>query len=63
MEPVYYVVYDNLQAETSNAYLLLFENNEVWLPKSQVELHVSEHTVSMPEWLVIEHGLEEYIND
>lgn len=43
--------------ETEKAYLLLIEGEEVWLPKSQVEVHEGDQVVVCPNWLCEEKGL------
>lgn len=44
--------------ETPDAWLILTAyDEEVWLPKSQVELDDDESVVRVPEWLALEKGL------
>ena len=44
--------------ETDRAYLLNIEDEEVWLPKSQVEEYDKESgCLVIPRWLAIEKGL------
>jgi len=47
--------------ETESAYLVFDGANEVWIPKSQVGfVNLTQQLVTLPEWLVIEKGLEGY---
>jgi len=52
-------------AETDQAILVSRDEKErVWLPKSQIEYEMRTPTtvlVTMPEWLVIEKGLETHV--
>jgi len=51
------IYFDEITHETDEAYLFrVDEDEEVWLPKSQVEITESD-IVEMPEWLAIEKGL------
>lgn len=43
--------------ETELAWLMLIEDQEVWLPKSQCEFDEDDGTVLVPEWLAVEKGL------
>lgn len=52
------VFVERLVRETSAAWLVeTADGEEVWLPKSQVELDDGESVVRVPEWLAIEEGL------
>jgi len=48
---------DLLEHETEKAYLIIVDNEEFWLPKSQVE-DINEDSVWIPCWLAEEKGLE-----
>ena len=47
--------------ETKEALLVFDGDNEVWLPKSQIEYDFFEKgkeiTIEIPEWIAIEKGL------
>lgn len=49
--------YDEFIRETSSAWLLSIDNEEIWLPKSQCEIDRQDETIYVPEWLAIEEGL------
>lgn len=55
---------DGWLKETEKAYLVVVDGDEVWLPKSLTELHISakRSEVELPRWLAIEKGVweEEY---
>lgn len=50
-------MYDDMEAETEAAYLLVFDDEKIWLPKSQVRVYEKNKKVFVPEWLAIEKGL------
>lgn len=58
------VYYDeeNEDRETDLAWLFVIGDDEVWIPKSQIEKEergrLGDGTVWIPEWLAIEKGLE-----
>jgi len=58
------VYYDeeNEDRETDLARLFVIGNDEVWIPKSQIEKEergrCGDGTVWIPEWFAIEKGLE-----
>ena len=57
------VQYDELvvSRETLKAYLFIIDDEEVWLPKSQVEdIRETECVVDIPLWLAKAKGLETY---
>ena len=62
-EQLFTVVYDDLKHETDLAWLLLFDEEEVWLPKSVCEIDEVEFEIEVPEWLVEENELENYVLD
>lgn len=45
--------------ETARAYLVNDGHQDIWLPKSQVEMHEEgkAHIFTMPEWLASTKGL------
>jgi len=50
--------------ETKKAWLIRVGRDEVWLPKSQCRREaggMGGDTYSIPEWLVIEKGLDGYV--
>lgn len=54
------IVYDDLVYETDKAYLLRFDDKDVWIPKSQVQ-DIDDEYVTLPLWLIEEKELETYI--
>jgi len=48
-----------IERETAKAYLVDvgFEEN-IWLPKSQIEIDTARNTILVPKWLAKEKGLE-----
>lgn len=65
LEPARYV------HETDMAYLLQFDDEKVWIPKSQID-DLDETTNSggdrifqiiIPQWLALEKGLDAFIRD
>jgi len=55
METYYY---DELLTQTDAAWLLRFDNEQIWLPKSQCDIDERTKEIDIPEWLAIEKGLE-----
>lgn len=52
---------DGKKKETDLAVLVIVDGNEIWLPKSQIEDHDEDYVdIVIPEWLVMENGLEDY---
>ena len=57
--------------ETPHAYLLAFDTDKFWIPKSQIlslEEEINKYgeqifEVEIPEWLALEKGLDGYIRD
>ncbi len=57
------IQYDKLidSRETLKAYLFVIDDEEVWLPKSQVEdIRETENIVDIPLWLAKKKGLQTY---
>jgi hypothetical protein len=54
------LVYDEVEFETESEWLLSFDENNVWLPKSQCEIDIGRGRVGVPAWLAREKGLEGY---
>ncbi len=57
------IQYDELidSRETDKAYLFHIDDEEVWLPKSQVEdIRETENVVCIPLWLAKKKGLNYY---
>lgn len=50
-------IYDDIERETDAAYLLVFGDQKIWLPKSQIRVYEKNKKVFVPEWLAIEKGL------
>lgn len=57
MDKLVEISFDELKYETDAAFLVVIDDEKVWLPKSQVELHETSGIVAMPEWLAIEKDL------
>lgn len=54
------ITIDKVLTETNKAVLVKIDEDELWLPKSQIELDENSNGVSiaqMPEWLAINKGL------
>jgi hypothetical protein len=50
----------NIKRQTGKAILFVYDEQEMWLPKSVVDidnLGEGSAVVSIPEWLAIRHGL------
>ena len=57
------LTYDSIEAETLKAILFSFGDEEVWIPRSQIEddsLPDGKGTVCVAAWLVKQNGLEGY---
>lgn len=59
------LAFDILVHTSDKAYLLQFGERDVWFPKSKATINMSIHknTVTIPKWLMIKKGLEEYCVD
>lgn len=59
------LAFDILVHTSDKAYLLQFEERNVWFPKSEAIINMSMHnnTVRVPKWLMIEKKLEDYCTD
>lgn len=57
---------DSFVRETEKAKCFLLNDQYVWMPKSQIE-HIASYPeaieITLPEWLVIEKGLEIYADE
>jgi len=51
------LVFDEIEKETDAAYYFVFEDEKVWLPKSQVRVYEKNKKVFLPEWLAEKEGL------
>lgn len=52
------VTYDEIKAETPNAWLVLMPNgDEHWMPKSPCELHEHDKVIVVPLWLYEQEGI------
>jgi hypothetical protein len=49
--------FDELSKETEAAYLIVINNEKIWIPKSQVRVYQKAKTAYVPEWLALEKGL------
>lgn len=63
-EPVT-LVFDILIHPTKDAYYLQFGDDQVWVPKSisKINMTIEGNTVEVPEWFMIQEGLEDYADD
>jgi len=50
------IFFDSVDYETDHAYLLVIDDQKVWIPKSQSRL-VEPGVMEVPEWLAIEKVL------
>ena len=58
------LIYDDIEVSTEKAICFSFDNQNVWLPKSQIEhLDMHGHFVDIPQWLILSKGLECYCMD
>jgi hypothetical protein len=51
--------YDEIKKSTEKARLIVFGDDVVWVPKSIIE-DITESTIILPEWFIIENELEIY---
>ncbi len=54
------ISYEKIAGETANAYLFDLDGDgkrEVWIPKSQIELHREDKEFNIPHWLAVEKEL------
>jgi len=57
----YMLQYDDITRETDKAFLVDFELERCWLPKSQVEVIDETYSlIQVPEWLVSKNELHKY---
>ena len=49
--------FDHIEAETDMAWLVVIDDDEVWLPKSRCDIDNESHVADVPEWLAKEKGL------
>jgi len=54
------LVYDFIEHETESAYLVVFEEAEVWIPKSLSILDTKNETIEVPLWLAEDKEIEIY---
>ena len=55
------LVWDELIRSTDKAHLFVFDDEDVWLPKSQItDLDEKTKTLKIPLWLAEEKGIEDY---
>jgi hypothetical protein len=56
-ERTVWVDHDGVLRETDKAYLLQIDNEEIWLPKSQV-IDIGEEQVGLKPWIAEQKGLK-----
>lgn len=55
------VNYDDIIHETEAAYLFLFDEEEIWLPKSWIEVDTKAKVITLPEYRAVEKEIEGYV--
>ena len=51
------IEFDKLEKETDDAYLIVIDDEQIWLPKSQVRMYPNTEKVYVPDWLALKKGL------
>jgi hypothetical protein len=51
------IEFDSKVRETERAVLLDIDGEEIWFPKSQIDMRDWSNIAEIPEWLAIEKGL------
>jgi uncharacterized protein YuzE len=59
-EKIVDIKYDEIMHETEAAYLFLFDDKEVWLPKSWIEVDEKDKVISIPQFRAEEKEIEGY---
>ena len=59
----YGITYDEIMHEGPTRTLFRIGDRTVWLPYNCIEVYPEESRVEMPEWLMLEEGLEGFSND
>lgn len=54
------LLWDRIEHETDDAILFAFGDEEVWLPKSQIDVDEEEGMLDIPLWLAEEKEIESY---
>ena len=49
--------FDELEKETGAAFLIVINDEKIWLPKSQVRIYEKKKKIYLPEWLAQEKDL------
>jgi len=58
------IVFDEVVVETDKAVLLQFDKRRVWLPKSGIDwIDENSCTAEVQWWLVVNKGLECFVED
>ena len=57
----YTITYDEIEHETDDAIMLVFDARLVWLPKSRITLDRDEKSVELEQWLLEEKGIEDLV--
>ena len=57
------VRYDRIKIDDDRhkSVLFQFDEKEVWLPRSLIEVNVDDKTVTMPVWKAEQEGIEGYV--
>jgi hypothetical protein len=53
------IEYEEIEEETDKAWLLLVEEDSVWLPKSQCSIDEDRNLIYVPVWLAEQKELSE----
>lgn len=54
------LVYDEIKHTSEKAFFISFGDENIWLPKSQIEIDKEAKTLEIPLWLAVEKELEDY---
>ena len=57
------VRYDRIKIDDDRhkSVLFQFDEKEVWLPRSLIEVNIDDKTVAMPAWKAEQEGIEGYM--
>jgi tRNA(Leu) C34 or U34 (ribose-2'-O)-methylase TrmL len=53
------LTYDSIKKETASAKLLVFGDDNMWIPNTLIE-SIDDSVVTLPQWFAEENGLEIY---
>ena len=55
------IQFDEIVVDRASAWLLRFDKEEIWMPKSLCIVDERNNLIEVPMWLVEKHELESYI--